>query len=143
MRAARCRARASSPIDSEPVRLLRPPPLASTSSGRWAKTGGLAPSASNIWICAPVLVTWSSPRMTWVMPKVDVVDHRGEAVEVGAVGAHQHRIALARLVDMLGAAHQVGPAHLLGRELEAPMRPAALAFERLRSASSSFSAARS
>ena len=88
-----------------------------------------APSASNIWICAPVLVTWSSPRITWRDAEVDVVDHRGEAVEVGAVGAHQHRIALARLVDMLRPAHQVRPAHLLGRELEAPMRPAALALE--------------
>ena len=35
----------------------------------------------------------------------DVVDHRGEAVKVGAVGAYQNRIALARLVDVLGPAH--------------------------------------
>ena len=59
----------------------------------------------------------------------DVVDHRREAVEVAAVGAHQHGIALARLVDVLGAAHQVVPAHFLGGELEAPVRPAAFAFE--------------
>jgi hypothetical protein len=61
--------------------------------------------------------------------EVDVVDHRGEAVEVGAVGAHQHRVALARLVDVLGAAHQIVPAHFLRGELEAPMRLASLALE--------------
>ena len=68
-------------------------PAASISSGRCAKRGGVAPSASKIWICTPVLVTWSSPRMTWVMREVDVVDHRRQRVEEGAVGAHQHRIA--------------------------------------------------
>ena len=59
----------------------------------------------------------------------DIVDHRGEAVEVAAVGAHQHRIALARLVDMLRPTHEIVPAHFLGDELEAPVRPAALAFQ--------------
>ena len=34
--------------------------------------------------------------------EVDVVHHRGQAVEIAAVGADQHGIALARLVDMLG-----------------------------------------
>ena len=29
-----------------------------------------------------VLVTWSSPRMTWVIAEVDVVDHRGQRVEI-------------------------------------------------------------
>ena len=28
-----------------------------------------APSASNSWICGAVLATWSSPRITWVMPR--------------------------------------------------------------------------
>ena len=59
----------------------------------------------------------------------DVVHDRGEAVEVAAVGAHQHRVALARLVDMLRPAHQIVPAHLLGGELEAPVRAAALALQ--------------
>lgn len=59
----------------------------------------------------------------------DVVDDRGEAVEVTAVGAHQHRIALARLVDMLGPAHQIVPAHFLGGELEAPVRLAAFTLQ--------------
>lgn len=59
----------------------------------------------------------------------DVVDHRGETVEVSAVGTHQHRIALARLVDMLGPAHQIVPSHFFRRELEAPVRPATLAFQ--------------
>jgi hypothetical protein len=59
----------------------------------------------------------------------DVVDHRGEAVELAAVGAHQHGIALARLVDVLGSAHQIVPAHFLGGELEAPMRPTAFSLQ--------------
>ena len=44
----------------------------------------------------------------------DIIHHRGEAVEIAAVGAHQHRVALARLVDMLRPAHQIVPAHFLG-----------------------------
>jgi len=61
----------------------------------------------------------------------DVVDDGGEAVEIGAVGPHQHGIALARLVDMLGAAHEIVPADFLRREPEAPVRPAALTLELL------------
>lgn len=59
----------------------------------------------------------------------DVVDHPGEAVEIAAVGAHQHGIALARLVDVLGPAHQVVPADFLGGEHEAPVRLSAFAFQ--------------
>ena len=59
----------------------------------------------------------------------DVVDDRGEAVEIAAVGTHEHRIALARLVDVLVPAHQVIPAHLLGGELEAPVRLAAFVLQ--------------
>src|SRR4030095_15910593 len=59
----------------------------------------------------------------------NVVDHRGEAVEIAAVSAHQHRIALARLIDVLGPAHQIVPAPFLGCGLEAPVRPAAFAFQ--------------
>src|SRR4029077_5226400 len=54
-----------------------------------------------------------------------------EAVEIGAVGAHQDGIALARFVDMLGPTHQIVPAYFLGGEIEAPVRPAALALELL------------
>lgn len=59
----------------------------------------------------------------------DVVDHRREAVEIGTVGAHKHRIALARLVDMLRPAHQIVPAHVPGRQLESPVRIPPLAFQ--------------
>ena len=31
--------------------------------------GASEPSASNSWICTPEFVTWSSPRMMWVMAK--------------------------------------------------------------------------
>ena len=48
---------ASTSLPSEPV-----------SRASCAKAGGAAPSASNIWSCRPVLVTWSSPRTTWVTP---------------------------------------------------------------------------
>ncbi len=61
--------------------------------------------------------------------EVDVVDHRRQGVEIAAVGADQDRIALACLVDMLGAAHQVDPGDGLALEQEAPVRPAALALE--------------
>ena len=56
-----------SAMDSEPSRLDRAAPSAPTSSGMWAKPGASAPSASKISIWAPVLVTWSSPRITWVI----------------------------------------------------------------------------
>ena len=36
--------------------------------GRWAYCGGVAPSALKMLICLGVLFTWSSPRITWVMP---------------------------------------------------------------------------
>ncbi len=53
--------------------------------------------------------------------EVDIVHHGGERVEVTAIGAHQHGIALAGLVDMLGAAHQIGPIPDLARQFETPM----------------------
>ena len=119
----------SSPTDSEPVRLLRPPPAASTSSGRWAKTGtrgverpehlDLRAAVGDVILAADDMGDGEG----------DVVDHRGEAVEIAAVGAHQHRIALARFVDMLRPAHQIVPAHFLGGELEAPVRTAAFALQ--------------
>ena len=51
-----------------------------------------APSASNIcsWT-ALNSVTWSSPRRTWVMRKIDVVDHRRQQIEPAAVGAADRR----------------------------------------------------
>ena len=51
-------------------RLLSLPPSWSSSSGRWAKRtrSGRPPSAAQMSIWMPVLVTWSSPRITWVMP---------------------------------------------------------------------------
>ena len=36
--------------------------------GRWAYSGRVAPSAFKMLICLGVLFTWSSPRITWVMP---------------------------------------------------------------------------
>jgi hypothetical protein len=39
-----------------------------TRRASWAKAGGSAPRASNIWSWSAVLATWSSPRSTWVTP---------------------------------------------------------------------------
>ena len=44
-------------------------PSAPISSEWWAMAGASEPSASNSWICTPEFVTWSSPRMMWVMAK--------------------------------------------------------------------------
>ena len=87
----------SSSSDSEPVRLLtgrRPSHRPAAGSGRRPARG--APSARNSGICAPVLVTWSSPRITCVMAKAMSSTTEVKRVEIAAVGAHQHRIALAR-----------------------------------------------
>ena len=35
---------------------------------RYFEAGGVAPSAANICTCTAVLVTWSSPRSTWLTP---------------------------------------------------------------------------
>ncbi len=89
----------------------------------------MAPSASMISICTAVLTTWSSPRITWVIAEVDVVDDRWQRVEIGSVLAHQHRIGEGGRVDVLGPADQVVPFDPAVVELEAPMRPATLGFE--------------
>ena len=44
-------------------------PSAATSRASWAKCGGGAPSAANIWICVALFETWSSPRTMWVMAR--------------------------------------------------------------------------
>ena len=59
----------------------------------------------------------------------DIVHHRGEGVEIAAVGADQHGIALARLVDVLGPAHQIAPGAAPAGELEAPIGLPALGLQ--------------
>jgi hypothetical protein len=61
--------------------------------------------------------------------EIDIVDHRRQRIEISAVLADQDRVALAGLVDMLGPAHHVDPAHLAQIEPETPMRQAPLGFE--------------
>jgi len=61
--------------------------------------------------------------------QVDIIDDGWQRVEIAAVGAHQDGIALARLVDVLRAAREVVPTHVLAMEQEAPMRPAAFGLE--------------
>ncbi len=58
--------------------------------------------------------------------EVDVVDHRGQRVEIGAVGADQHRVGHRGGVDRLRALDEVVELHRAAVELEAPMRLAAL-----------------
>jgi len=61
--------------------------------------------------------------------RVDIVDHARQGVEVGAVAADQDGIGDRRRVDRLGPAHQVIPVTTLARQLEPPVRAAALRFE--------------
>ena len=63
--------------------------------------------------------------------KVDVVHDGGEGVEVAPIGADQHRIALARLIDLLRPAHQIDPTADPAREPETPMGTPAFGFQRL------------
>ena len=57
--------------------------------------------------------------------EIDVVDHRGQRVEIGSILAAEDRIGERRAIDVAFAAHHVVPAH--GRRFEAktPMRLAA------------------
>ncbi len=56
--------------DSEPSRLAQRLALGAAPAAENARRpDGVAPSAWKISICAAVLVTWSSPRTTWLMPK--------------------------------------------------------------------------
>ena len=54
------------PIDRAPERFDKPSPSAVVRRLWCANTGGLPPNAAVSWICTAVLVTWSSPRITWV-----------------------------------------------------------------------------
>ena len=54
---------------SVPSRFDNASPCGPVSSEWCAKAGWECPSAAMIWICVAVLVTWSEPRTTWVMPK--------------------------------------------------------------------------
>ena len=62
--------------------------------------------------------------------KVDVVDHRGQRIEVAPVLAPQHRIGERGAVDMTLAAHHVVPPHGRRLEAKAPVRLAAVSLER-------------
>ena len=62
--------------------------------------------------------------------EVDVVDHRGQRIEVGAVLPAEDRIGQRRAVDAALAAHHIVPAHCRRFEPEAPMGLAARSFER-------------
>jgi hypothetical protein len=53
-------------IDSAPLRFDSPSPLVVVSRLWCPKPGGSAPSAFISAIWTPVLVTWSSPRITWL-----------------------------------------------------------------------------
>ena len=75
-------------------------------------------------------MTWSSPRITCVICELDVVDDRGQRVQIAAVGAHQHRVRERAAVDVRRAAHEVGPCDGAVVEAEAPMRAPPLRLER-------------
>ena len=58
-----------------------------------------ARAASSTSSCLGVLERWSSPRTTWVMPRVEVVDRDGEVVEHRAVGARDHRVVEVHVLE--------------------------------------------
>ncbi len=58
--------------------------------------------------------------------EIDVIDHRGQRVEVAAIGADQHRVGHRGGVDGLRPLDQVVEVHRLAIEPEAPVRRAAL-----------------
>ena len=62
--------------------------------------------------------------------ELDVVDHRGQRVEVGPVLAAQDRVGQRAAIDAALAAHHVGPADRSGIEAEAPVRLPARGLER-------------
>ena len=100
------------------------------SSGWCAKSGTGTPSAWKISICAAVLVTWSSPRMTWLTVEFGVVDDRRQRIEKPPVGADQHRVADRGGVDFDLAADQIAPCHLAVGQEKPPMRHPALGLQR-------------
>src|SRR4029078_12231424 len=63
--------------------------------------------------------------------EVDIIDDRRQGVEIGPVFSHQHRIRQVGRIDMLRSAYEIVPFDDAVLELEAPMRPASLRFERL------------
>jgi hypothetical protein len=62
--------------------------------------------------------------------EIDVVDHRGQRVEITFILTAQDGVGERRAIDMAFAAHQVVPAHGRGVKAKTPMRLAARAFER-------------
>ena len=86
----------------------------------WCAKGGTGPpSASNSSSCRAVLVRWSSPRITWVIPMSTVVDDRGEVVAGHAVGAHDDEVAEGVRADHDRPADQVVDDDVPRRHLEA------------------------
>ena len=61
--------------------------------------------------------------------EIDVVDDARQRIEIGAVGAHQHRVGQRSGIDMLPPAHEIVPHHVALLELETPMRLAPFGFQ--------------
>ena len=79
---------------AEPLRRACPPSRPAAPHAR--RRAARRPARSNICICSAVLVTWSSPRTTWVTPmSISSIDAR-QHVEPAAVLAADHRIVSSR-----------------------------------------------
>ena len=115
--------------DSEPSRLDSASPPAPTSSGKCAKCGtGRAQRLEDLDLGRGVGdMIFAAHDMA--DGEIDIIGHRRQGVEKGAVLAHQHRIGHGGGVDLHRPAHQIGPADFAARQLEAPMGLAALGFE--------------
>jgi hypothetical protein len=57
--------------------------------------------------------------------EIDVVDHRGQRVEIGSILAAEDGIGERSAIDVAGAAHHIVPAHGRWFEAKTPMRLAA------------------
>ena len=116
----------NAPIDSAPERLDSPPPPASVRRLWWPKLGAAPARASK----NPELHSGIGDMILSANDvrhaEIDVVNHRGQRVEIGSILAAEDRIGERRAIDVAFAAHHVVPAHGRRFEPKTPMRACGL-----------------
>src|SRR5690625_1772338 len=98
-----------SKIPTAPWRLDSFSPSGPRIMGTWPYSGMAAPNASSMEICRAVLLTWSSPRITWVIFHVPVIHHHAEVVGRCAIRAGDDQIIQLLIGDGDGALDEVIP----------------------------------
>ena len=94
-----------------------------------AKASTAPARASKIWICTAVFGDVILAANDMRHAEINVVNHRGQRVEIGSVLAAEDRIGERGAIDMAVAAHHVVPAHNRRFEAKTPVRFAARRFE--------------